>query len=222
VWLVRRWPTLPAAVLLVLSGSAASSAEPTLLETWTYAPATHQLVVANGDPPFAIKGGTTSSDLLNGPAIRFTRAPSLAIQSSETFVAPGSSDFSYEAVMSMDSRRDQSTPNVFQYGRYGTHQVKLQLSPKGKAQCVLRGTGGRVKITSKAPSLDDGGRRHTFSCWRAGTSVGVTLDGRVTSTLFDLGSVVPSGRATAGNKAPNGDASDQLFGKIWSVSVSLD
>lgn len=219
---MRRWTTFILTVLLLLAAAGASSAEPALLETWTYAPLTNQFVVADGGPPFSVEGGSTVLSLFGAPAVRFTRAPSLAVQTSDAFVAPGTADFTYRAVMSVDEVRPDSSANVFQYGRFGTHQVKLQLTATGRAQCVLRGTGGRVKVTSKAPSLDDGGLRHTFSCWRAGTSVGVTLDGRTTARVFALGSVVPTGRATAGNKALTGDASDQLFGRIWSLSVSLD
>lgn len=219
---MRRWTTSALAVLLLLASAGASSADPALLETWTYAPLTNQLVAPDGGPPFSIEGGSSSLSLFGAPAVRFTRAPSLAVQTSETFVAPGSSDFTYQAVLGVDEVRPRSSANVFQYGRYGSHQVKLQLTATGRAQCVLRGTGGRVKVTSRAPSLDDGGRRHTFSCWRSGSAVGVTLDDRTRSKQFALGSVVPTGRATAGNKALTGDASDQLFGRIWSLSVSLD
>ncbi|GAA1477490.1 hypothetical protein GCM10009623_19360 [Nocardioides aestuarii] len=218
---MRRWTTLAVVVGLLLATGGASSADPALLETWTYAPLTQQLVVPDGGSPFSITGGRTSWTLLGAPAVRFSRAPSLAVQTSDTFVAPGSADFTYSAVMSVDEVRARSSANVFQYGRYGTQQIKLQLTATGKAQCVLRGTGGRVKVTSRAPSLDDGGRQHTFACWRSGGTVGVTLDSQTTAKAFALGSVVPTGRATAGNKSLTGDASDQLFGKIWSVSVSV-
>jgi hypothetical protein len=85
---------------------------------------------------------------------------------------------------------------------------------------VLHGTGGRVKITSRTPALDDGGRQHTMSCWRRGSTVGVTVDGTATSTTFALGTVTPTGRASAGNKV-GGGASDQLFGTLWQVGVDV-
>ncbi len=210
-----------ASVVLLVLGGAPAGAAPALVDTWSYSPSSQQLVAGYGSPPFSIKGGATHYDATGVPAIEFTTAPSLAIQTSEPFVVPGVDDFAFEAVMSMDWKRARSTPNVFQYGRYDGHQIKLQLSAKGKAQCVLNGTGGRIKLTSKSPSLDDGGRQHTFSCWRSGTTVGVTVDGATTSAPFALGSVTPIGKATAGNRAPTGKASDQLFGKIWRVSVSV-
>ena len=49
----------------------------------------------------------------------------------------------------------------------------------------------------------------------------LTVDGATTSRLFALGTVTPVGRATAGNRAATGKAGDQLYGTIWSLSVSL-
>ncbi|MFD1947089.1 hypothetical protein [Nocardioides aestuarii] len=213
--------TAAAVSFLVLAAAPAAGAAPQVVDTWSYSPATHQLVAAGSGAPFSIVGGSAFVDTSGAAAVQFTAAPGVAVQTAEPFVAPGGSDFRYEAVMGVDRLRASSTPNVFQYGRYDGHQVKLQLSAKGVPQCLFNGTGGRLKLTSRSPSLGDGGRQHTFACWRTGGSVGVTVDGTTTSRLFALGSVTPVGKATAGNRSPTGKASDQLFGKIWSVSVSL-
>lgn len=212
---------LGATAATILATAASASAAPVPVDTWSYSPATRQLVAAGSSLPFSIQGGTTFYDATGTPAVVFTTSPSLAIYTGSTFVAPGSADFSYEAVMAMDRLRASSTPNVFQYGRYDGHQVKLQLSPKGVPQCLFNGTGGRYKLTSSTPSLNDGGRQHTFSCWRLDGSVGITVDGVSKSRQFALGSVVPTGQATVGNRAATGKASDQLFGKVWRVSVAL-
>jgi len=217
--IVRRLVALGVAALVVAASPA--TAAPVLVDTWSYSPATKQLVATNGGAPFSIVGGSTYYDATGTPAIRFTAAPGVAVQTAEPFVVPGTADFVYEAVMSMDSLRPSSTPNVFQYGRYDGHQIKLQLSPQGVPQCLFNGSGGRMKLTSRSPSLNDGGRQHTFACWRTGGTVGVTVDGTTTSRVFALGSVTPVGRATAGNRTATGKAPDQLYGKIWRLSVSL-
>lgn len=209
--------TTLAALALVLAAAAPASAATS--DTWAYQPATRQLESTSGALPFSIQGGTTNNTT-GVPGIRFTTAPSLATYTGSTFLAPGTADFTYRAVLAVDYVRSKSSANVFQYGLYNTHEIKLQLSSTGVAMCVLNGTGGRVKITSTTPSLDDGGRQHAMACWRRGSTVGVTVDGVPTSKTFALGSVVPSGYATAGNKV-GGKAGDQLFGTIWQVGVDV-
>jgi hypothetical protein len=201
---------------VVASGSPAAAVT---TNTWSYQPSTRQLVGSSGSLPFSVQGGTTNYDLA-APGIRFTTAPSLATYTGSTFLAPGTADFTYRAVLAVDAVRAKSSANVFQYGTYNVPQVKLQLTTTGVPMCVLNGTGGRVKITSSHASLVDGGAQHTMSCWRRGPTVGVTVDGVSSSQGFNLGSVVPTGKATAGNK-PGGGAANQLFGTIWQVAVDI-
>ena len=209
---------LPVLLLLVGTGPPAVAAP---VDTWAYQPATRQLVGTNGTLPFSIQGGATWSAPDGTAAIQFATAPSLATSTGTGFYAPGTADFTYQAVLAMDRLRSRSTPNVFQFGLYDGSQIKLQLSQTGVPMCVLRGTGGRIKLTSATPSLNDGGQQHTFACWRSGDTVGVTVDGVMTSKAFALGNVTPTGHATAGNRSSSGGAADQLFGKIWQVSVSI-
>jgi hypothetical protein len=201
----------------LLAGSAAPATAVTT-STWTYDQGSRQLVGASGSLPFSIQGGTTNY-MFATPGIRFTASPSLATYTGSTFLAPGTADFTYRAVLAVDAVRKSSSANVFQYGAYNVHQVKLQLTTTGVPMCVLNGSGGRVKITSSHASLVDGAQ-HTMSCWRRGPTVGVTVDGVSSSQGFNLGSVVPTGKATAGNK-PGGGAADQLFGTIWQVAVDI-
>jgi hypothetical protein len=214
----KLWSILPA-LLVVVAAAPPSAAAP--VDTWAYQPATRQLVGANGTLPFTIQGGATYIAPDGSAAIKFTTSPSLATSTGTSFYAPGTQDFVYQAVLSMDRLRSRSTPNVFQYGLYDGAQVKLQLSRTGVPMCVLHGTGGRIKLTSRTPSLNDGGRQHTFSCWRTGGTVGATVDGVSTTASFALGDVTPTGQATSGNRTSTGSAGDQLFGKIWSLSVSI-
>lgn len=211
--------TTTAAAALGLAVLVAAPAGAATTDTWAYQPDSRQLVSGTGALPFSVRGGSTN-DETGVPGVRFTTAPSLATYTGSTFRAPGTADFTYRAVLAVDAVRVRSSANIFQYGSYDGHQVKLQLTTTGVPQCVLHGTGGRVKITSRTPALDDGGRQHTMSCWRRGSTVGVTVDGTATSTTFALGTVTPTGRASAGNKV-GGGASDQLFGTLWQVGVDV-
>jgi hypothetical protein len=206
-----------ALVLAMLGPPAGAEGEPTTL-TWSYENATHRLVGPEGTAPFRIKGG--KAVLANGEwAVKFTGAPQVATYTGTGFFAPGAGDFAWTAVMSLDYLRPKSTANVAQYGRWNEHQVKLQLSNKGVPQCVLNGTGGRAFVTSAAGHVNDGGRQHAFTCWRQGSVVGVTVDCATTSTAFDLGTVTPVSLPTLGNRATNGGAGDQLYGKLWRFSL---
>lgn len=211
------------AVLLAAAASPAGADTSPEGDSWSYAPATHQLVAANGGLPFSIQGGYAVTDASGASAVKFTTAPSLATYTGTDFPAPGAQDFTWTAVMSMDKiygRR--STPNVAQLGLYSTHQVKMQLNKYGVPQCVFNGANGRRILTSTTPSLNDGGEKHVFSCWRQGGTVGVTVDGASTSLAFDVGSIIPpAGTApTVGNRTSTGGPRDQLFGKFWSLTVS--
>ncbi len=210
-----------AGAILVLATAPTAGATTVPVDTWSYDPATHQLVSSAGSPPFSIQGGSPSSEDSGAAAVAFTTAPSLATRPGGTAVVPGAADFAYEAVLSMDRLRARSTPNVFQFGLYRGHQVKLQLNRTGVPQCVLNGTGGRIILTAATPSLDDGGQQHTFSCWRRGGDVGVTVDGVSTTAAFALGTVTPTGTVTSGNRTSTGKPGDQLFGRIWQLSVAV-
>lgn len=213
---------VPVVVVLLATvvSLAAAPARAATTDSWSYLPSTRQLVSAGSGLPFSVQGGSTAYDSGAVPGVRFTSSPSLATYTGSTFLAPGAADFTYRAVLAVDDVRARSTANVFQYGLYNVQQVKLQLNASGVPMCVLNGSGGRVKITSRTPSLDDGGLQHTMACWRRSRTVGVTVDGVSTSTGFALGSVTPTGKATAGNKT-GGGAADQLFGTIWQVGVDI-
>jgi hypothetical protein len=103
-------------VLMVLLGATAPPAAAAPVDTWAYQPATHELVGSNGTLPFSIQGGATWYAPDGTAAIQFTTAPSLATSTGTGFYAPGTADFTYRAVMSMDRLRSNSSPNVFQFG----------------------------------------------------------------------------------------------------------
>ncbi|MFC4786270.1 hypothetical protein ACT8ZV_17465 [Nocardioides sp. MAHUQ-72] len=214
---------LAAAALLSLPALVAvppAAAATVQQSTWSYDPVTNRLVGSGGELPFTLQGGTAVV-AAGAPAVRFTKALSLATWTGDSFPAPGTEDFTWTAVMSMDRLNARSTPNVAQFGLYDAPQIKLQLSQKGVPQCVFNGTGGRLNLTSGHASLNDGGAQHTFSCWRRGTTLGVTVDSLSTSTTFDVGSITPTGRPTIGNRTSTGSAKDQLFGKFWSLRVTI-
>jgi hypothetical protein len=208
-----------AATLLLIVPSA--SAAVTQQSTWSYDPATHRLVGAAGEPPFTLKGGSPVTGADGVPALQLTQAPSLATYSANGFPGPGSQDFTWTAVMSMDRLNPRSTPNVAQIGLSAEPQIKLQLDRRGVPQCVFHGTRGRLVLTSTHATLNDGGLKHTLSCWRRAGTLGVTVDGLETGAVFDVGAISPTRRPTIGNKSPKAGAKDQLFGKFWSLTVTL-
>jgi hypothetical protein len=209
-----------AAVALLLGPTASAGASTSQQTTWSYDPGTHRLVSPAGELPFAVQGGTAVT-AAGAPAVKFTKAPSLATWTGTGFPTPGTQDFTWTAVMSMDLLKARATPNVAQHGLYNGHQVKLQLNRKGVAQCVLNGTNGRRILTSSHPTLNDGGAQHSFSCWRRGSTLGVTVDAVTDSLVFDIGAINPTGQPTLGNRTSTGGAKDQLFGKLWSLTVTI-
>lgn len=206
---------------LVASLTAAATSAPTSTDstTWTYDEVAHRLVGPPGSEPFWIKNGTAVEGAYGEWAVRFTFAPGVAQYTGSAFPVPGFDDFAWTVDVAVDHVRPKSSANVAQVGRYRTHQIKVQLTRKGKAQCVLNGSGGRVKVTSSASSLDDGALRHSVTCWRSGGTVGVTVDCLTTSKAFALGKVSPSAKATVGNKSLKAKAGDQLFGRVWHLTV---
>lgn len=57
-----------------------------------------RLVSSGGEPPFSIQGGTAVT-AAGAPAVKLTKAPSLATWTGTGFPAPGSADFTWTAVM---------------------------------------------------------------------------------------------------------------------------
>ncbi|MFC6285714.1 hypothetical protein ACFP3Q_00155 [Nocardioides sp. GCM10027113] len=205
--------------LLVSSTAAVASGPTPTSTTWTYDQAAHQLVGPPGTEPFAIKNGTAVGDGYGEWAVRFTTAPGLAYFTGSGFPAPGADDFAWTVDLAVDWIRAKSTANVAQAGLYSEQQIKLQLTRTGVPQCVLNGTGGRVFVTSAGASLADGGLRHTVSCWRSGGTVGITVDCVSTTSTFALGSIAPTTAPTVGNRSLTGKAGDQLYGRVWRLTV---
>lgn len=213
-----------ALVTIVVPASRADAVDPALTYVWTYQPATHQLVGPPGTYPFRIQGGAPVVDADGVPAVKFTTATSLGLYTAaaSTFYRPGTQDFAWQAVMSLDYLRPKSTANVAQYGLWNGGQIKLQIGRTGVPECFFNGTNGRASVAATAyGSINDGGRKHTFTCWRDGSVLGVTVDCISTTTTFDLGAVNPTNKPTFGNRGPNAGAEDQLYGTFWSYGVSI-
>jgi hypothetical protein len=213
-----------AAALVATPAPRADAVDPALRYVWTYQAATHQLVGPPGTYPFAIQGGTPVVDAEGTPAVKFTTPTSLGTYSAaaSTFYRPGTEDFAWQAVMSLDYLRPKSTANVAQYGLWAGAQIKLQIGRTGVPECHFNGSNGRTKVAATAyGSINDGGRKHTFTCWRDGSVLGVTVDCVSDTTTFDLGAVSPTTKPTFGNRGPKGGAEDQLYGTFWSYGVSI-
>ena len=189
---------------------------------WVYDPALHKLVSLNGDAAFSLRGGAAVTDNSGTPGVRFTTAPSLGIYALAGFVTPGAEDFTWTAAISVDKVYPKSSANVAQYGLWDGHQIKMQLDKYGVPQCVFNGTNGRIIVTASAyGTVNDGGNKHQFSCWRRGDTLGATVDGIVNTAAFAIGSITPTGKPTIGNKSASAGPTDQLFGTFWGLSVTI-
>lgn len=235
---------LPPSLLILVSaaalaGSPASSAPPVdeTVTVWTYDPASHQLVAEDDATPeadqvaapFSIHGGhpvvgdagpdDAGPDEAGLAAVALTRASALATYTGTSFPVAGDRDFRWTVEMSVDRLHRRSSPNVAQHGLYREDQIKVQLNRWGVPQCVFHGDLARKVVTSDRTVND--GAKHSLSCWRVGDQLGVSVDGTSTATTFNVGSVAPQRPPTVGNKSSRGGARDQLFGRIWSLSVAI-
>lgn len=171
---------------------------------------------ATGYEPMTLIGpGIRSATGRTGGAVEFTQAPSIGMVAGSKADNPGTQNFALGIVFTTQPiPTGNYTGNLMQKGLFGDPgQVKLQLVPAahGTVNCRIKGTSGARIITSTV-TVDDGGW-HTAACWRNGSVVGVTVDGVVTSSNWNPGSVTNQRSLTLANKGTNADASDQHFGR---------
>jgi hypothetical protein len=180
---------------------------------------------ANGSQSVTFTGqGVVATTGLVGGAVEFTNAPSFATVTNSADDNPGTSNFAMGLVFTTRSVPSQGySGNLMQKGRFGdAGQVKLQLVPvgQGTVNCRVKGTAGARMITSDVNV--DNGAWHTAVCWRDGNTVGLSVDGVVTSLDWDPGSIANSGTLLLGNKSARGDATDQHFGRTDFASWVID
>jgi laminin G domain protein len=181
---------------------------------------------ADGTQPVTFTGqGIGSVPGKVGGAVEFTRAPSLGTAANSRYDNPGTQDFAMGIVFTSQPIPNTSSysGNLMQKGLFGDPgQVKLQLvSPaQGTVDCRVKGTTGARLITSTV-NVDDGAW-HTAVCWRDDGVVGVTVDGVVTSLVWNPGAVSNSRNLTLGNKTAGAGASDQHFGRTDFASWVVD
>lgn len=149
---------------------------------------------------------------------------------------PGSSDFSYGAVLRLDQastgRLLDDGDNVYQRGRYTDQSMFKMQVDDGRPSCLVSGSAGRVLVRSSVEIAPH--RWYRVVCSRVGSTVGVLVRqyGDVDSTVNDYatgatGSVsMPEDRAASigGKLTATGlriaDDSDQFNGaiaKVWST-----
>ena len=150
-------------------------------------------------------------------------------------MSPGSSDFAYGAVFRLDDsssgRLVDDGDNVFQRGRYAdTSMFKLQVD-RGRPGCLVRGSAGRVLVTSSVEITPD--RWYRAVCTRVGSTLSVLVRpyGDVDATVVDRSdgptgalSMPATRRASIGGKLTASGlqivaASDQFNGAIAKVWV---
>jgi hypothetical protein len=180
---------------------------------------------ANGTQPIHYDGpGVRSAPGKLGDAVELTQAPSIGTVTNSSNDNPGKHNFAIGVVFTSQriSGGDYSG-NLMQKGLYGDPgQVKLELVPDadGTVACRLKGSSGSKTITSTV-TVDDG-RWHTTVCWRAGSQVGITVDGVVKSRSWNPGYIGNDRNLVLGNKTSRANASDQHFGRTDFASWVID
>lgn len=118
------------------------------------------------------------------------------------------------------------SPNVVQKGRYGTGgQWKIQIHASKKwgtvAECRFEGDQGSAIVRDDTHARLDDGRSHVVACWRQGSELGVTVDGRITVIEQSVGDIDPRSGITVGNKSASGGVEDQLDGSISCLVAAI-
>jgi hypothetical protein len=150
-----------------------------------------------------------------GGAVEFTGAPSSGVARGTGDMNPGARDFAMSLTFTVTAIPAGAyySGNLMQKGRYGSPgQVKLQVATAhgGSVNCFVKGSSGEVLLPSGV-RVDDG-RWHTASCWREGSSLGLTVDGRTRTDTFNAGTIASREPVRVGNRSETGGASDQHFG----------
>lgn len=157
-------------------------------------------------------------------AVRFgPSTPSMGQSDDGGRLSPGTSDFAVAATFTTGSvpGAGHYSPNVVQKGlAKNAGQWKMELFASGigtQARCRFEGHGGKVTATDQdRVRLDDGGQ-HTVVCWRAGSTFGVTVDGRSSTRTSDISSISPRTSVTVANKKVTATVEDQLQGTVSCV-----
>lgn len=139
--------------------------------------------------------------------------------------ASGTQEIAVTAVIrSLVQRPTGDHPNVLQHGRFSDRsQVKMQITKDGTGRASCRFAGARNAVVVTGPSIDvSDGRWHTVTCWRRGSTIGVTVDGTPRTRTRDVGSIDPDRPLTIGDRGIKpGDASDQFSGDVdvvvWAI-----
>ncbi len=180
---------------------------------------------ARGTQPMTLAGsGILSATGRVGGAVEFTSSPSFATVANSQNDNPGTQNFAMGLVFTTRPIPSSNySGNLMQKGRFGdAGQVKLQLVPasQGTVDCRIKGRSGARVITSTV-NVDDGAW-HTAVCWRAGSAVGVTVDGVVTSVTWSPGAISNTRKVVLGNKGASAGASDQFFGRADFATWVID
>lgn len=169
-----------------------------------------------------LSGAYTSVQGPSSPAAGFSRI-SRAATPNKADLNPVGRDFAVTVVFRIagDTSALPDTPNMAQKGLYGdAAQWKMQLKPDvASVQCRFKGTLGARLVTSPVVGVDDG-VWHTATCWRAGSQLGVTVDGTDAAVALSVGDIANSRQMLIGAKSLT-SASDQFTGEIDYVALAV-
>lgn len=220
-----------AALMVVAVVPAVAGTPATLRVEYTF----DTLTPATTDPPSAttedltgrghlltLSGAYATTEGPSSPAAAFSPI-SRAATPIKADLNPVGREFAVTVVFRIagDTSAVSDTPNLAQKGLYSDGgQWKMQLKPDVAAvQCRFKGTLGARIVTSSVVGVDDG-VWHTATCWRAGSRLGVTVDGADASVATSVGDIAPSRPMFIGAKSLT-SASDQFTGDIDYVALAV-
>lgn len=163
---------------------------------------------------------------LNG-AVGFgwSGGPSLGVSDDRGLLSPGWDDFAVAVSLTTDPlpTGGNFNPNVMQKGLAGDGgQWKVELYPNAKwgvvAGCRFEGNQGSVLVRDTSHNRLDDAKPHVISCWRAGKTLGVTVDGRDQTVKSSVGVINSRAGVTVANKGVTAGSEDQLEGSISCIT----
>jgi hypothetical protein len=159
---------------------------------------------------------------ISTPAVQFTK-PSLGSTPSKPDLNPKAQQFAVSAVFRLPSSTASlpDTPNLVQKGFYNDPaQWKMQLNPgPGVIECRFKGTLGARLLSSTLTRIDDGAW-HVASCWRQGSTLGITVDNVTNTAHLDVGSIANNRPMLVGAKSMT-STTDQFPGIVDYVGLAM-
>lgn len=212
-------PVASASTVAVRSHNATAAA----IVQWNMDVVSGSVTDAGSGLKLDLKG--TWSSLKGSVGFGWAGSPSIGLADDRGQFSPALDDFA--VAVSLISERlptvKNYSPNVVQKGLAGVGgQWKVELHPNAKwgvlAGCRFEGDQGSILLRDTSHTRLDDDRPHVVACWRAGKTLGVTVDGRDQTLKDSVGLISPRAGVTVANKGISAGAEDQLKGSISCIT----